>query len=161
MRRPVLAFTAGALVVFAVRNFAPSPHRNDPLPDRRAVEAGIHAAARQAPDSQRGALADGHVDQAEYRAAIGSRLQCVHDHLPEVDRQCAATLSADIERAWALQAVPQGAARRRETADLAACLSAHGVRTEGSGVGAVLAAAGAASGGVAECIDRHAVLFGL
>ena len=45
----------------------------------------------------------------------------------ELDRVCAAELSDSIERGWKLEVVPQGQARRREVAELAACLRQAGV----------------------------------
>jgi hypothetical protein len=77
------------------------------------------------------------------------------------DRRCAFQHSAAIERAWRLTTVPQGSARRTETAGLALCLENLGVQVEDSGVRAVLQAAAEAPVSVAGCVDRHGVLFGL
>jgi hypothetical protein len=100
--------------------------------------------------------ADGRLLSWRYRVPGGPSAT-----LADVDSRCAAGLSAQIERAWALEVLPQGTARRREVAHLAACLTDHGVALRGSGLKSVLAAAGGASVDIGDCVRPHAVLFGL
>ena len=79
----------------------------------------------------------------------------------ELDRVCAAELSDSIERAWQLEVVPQGEARRREVAQLATCLGQAGVSLRESDVQSVLTGAASAELPVGACADKHAVLFNL
>lgn len=81
--------------------------------------------------------------------------------LADLDRRCGAAHSAAIERAHRLLAIPHGSERASQAKALRACLRRHGIAVSSSGLATLLRAANEADVPVGECLDRHAVLFGV